>query len=313
MIDILFAGIGWTDIALTLSRIAVGAFFMLSGYHKLFNAERHRVLAEELRGHGNVDQYVNLGDCVSGPLWPCETAELLRRLDWPTVRGNHDRWVTDWPPEKHYPSDAFAFRALDASQLVWLRALPPTRELGDGVFACHGRPDDDDAYLLESIEGARLVPARRTTVAERVRAVASRFVYAHTVISQEPPQPTTRRSSIRAASDSLPMRIRLRPHTFRNPAVRLLATPYFSSMGTERALSTSPSLTIILQRLGARKKTRVPPGRISSPPGMREMVNFASTPNTSRTASNSTATRRSPSACWRKIADTALAFVKRFS
>jgi uncharacterized membrane protein YphA (DoxX/SURF4 family) len=52
MIDTLFAGIGWTDIALTLSRIAVGAFFMLSGYHKLFNAERHRVLAEELRGLG---------------------------------------------------------------------------------------------------------------------------------------------------------------------------------------------------------------------------------------------------------------------
>ena len=52
MIDILFGGIGWTDIALTLSRIAVGAFFMLSGYHKLFNAERHRVLAEELRRLG---------------------------------------------------------------------------------------------------------------------------------------------------------------------------------------------------------------------------------------------------------------------
>ena len=36
MIDILFSGIGWTDIALTLNRIAVGMFFMLSGYHKLF-------------------------------------------------------------------------------------------------------------------------------------------------------------------------------------------------------------------------------------------------------------------------------------
>ncbi len=54
--------------------------------------------------------------------------------------------------------------------------LPPTRELGDGVFACHGRPDDDNAYLLENVEGARLVPARRAEVAERVRAVASRFV-----------------------------------------------------------------------------------------------------------------------------------------
>jgi uncharacterized membrane protein YphA (DoxX/SURF4 family) len=49
MIHILFDGIGWTDIAFTLNRIAVGLFFMFSGYHKLFNAERHRVFADELR------------------------------------------------------------------------------------------------------------------------------------------------------------------------------------------------------------------------------------------------------------------------
>ncbi|THD59443.1 MAG: metallophosphoesterase [Bradyrhizobium sp.] len=126
--------------------------------------------------HRNVDQIVNLGDCVSGPLWPRETAELLMRFNWPTIRGNHDRWVTDWPAEKHYPSDSFAFRALDSVQLAWLRALPPTRDLGDGIFACHGRPDDDTAYLLENVEGDRLVPARRTQVTERVRAVTSRFV-----------------------------------------------------------------------------------------------------------------------------------------
>jgi uncharacterized membrane protein YphA (DoxX/SURF4 family) len=49
MIHILFNGVGWTDIALTLNRVAVGMFFMFSGYHKLFNAERHRVFADELR------------------------------------------------------------------------------------------------------------------------------------------------------------------------------------------------------------------------------------------------------------------------
>ena len=48
MIDILFKGIGWTDIALTLDRVAVGMFFMFSGYHKLFNAQRHRALVDEL-------------------------------------------------------------------------------------------------------------------------------------------------------------------------------------------------------------------------------------------------------------------------
>jgi uncharacterized membrane protein YphA (DoxX/SURF4 family) len=52
MIHMLFNGVGWTDIALTLNRIAVGMFFMLSGYHKLFNPERHRVFADELKELG---------------------------------------------------------------------------------------------------------------------------------------------------------------------------------------------------------------------------------------------------------------------
>lgn len=50
--DLLFVGIGWTDLAITLNRIAVGAFFLLSGYHKLFNAERHRSFVDELKGLG---------------------------------------------------------------------------------------------------------------------------------------------------------------------------------------------------------------------------------------------------------------------
>jgi uncharacterized membrane protein YphA (DoxX/SURF4 family) len=49
---LLFVGVGWTDLALTLNRIAVGTFFMLSGYHKLFNAERHRLFIDELKGLG---------------------------------------------------------------------------------------------------------------------------------------------------------------------------------------------------------------------------------------------------------------------
>jgi uncharacterized membrane protein YphA (DoxX/SURF4 family) len=52
MMDLLFKGVGWTDIALTLNRIAVGAFFMLSGYHKLFDAERHRSFVDELKALG---------------------------------------------------------------------------------------------------------------------------------------------------------------------------------------------------------------------------------------------------------------------
>jgi putative oxidoreductase len=52
MVDILFNGVGWTDIALTLNRIAVGMFFMLSGYHKLFNPQRHLMFVDELKELG---------------------------------------------------------------------------------------------------------------------------------------------------------------------------------------------------------------------------------------------------------------------
>ena len=52
MIHLLFAGFGWTDIAVTVNRIAIGAFFMLSGFHKLFNADRHRMIVDELKTLG---------------------------------------------------------------------------------------------------------------------------------------------------------------------------------------------------------------------------------------------------------------------
>jgi putative oxidoreductase len=52
MMDLLFLGVGWTDLAMTLNRIAVGTFFMLSGYHKLFDAERHRSFVDELKALG---------------------------------------------------------------------------------------------------------------------------------------------------------------------------------------------------------------------------------------------------------------------
>ncbi len=52
MLEILFNGVGWMDIAMTLNRIAVGAFFFLSGFHKLFNTERHRTFVDELKSLG---------------------------------------------------------------------------------------------------------------------------------------------------------------------------------------------------------------------------------------------------------------------
>jgi predicted phosphodiesterase len=97
-----------------------------------------------------VDAVVNLGDIVSGPLWPAETAMRLMQLDWATIRGNHERQVLAGAGVPLAASDAFAARVLGASQRDWLAALPATRWLADDVFACHGTPTSDLVYFLET-------------------------------------------------------------------------------------------------------------------------------------------------------------------
>jgi putative oxidoreductase len=48
----LIQGANAPDVALTLNRVALGAFFAISGYHKLFNAPRHGTLTRTLQDDG---------------------------------------------------------------------------------------------------------------------------------------------------------------------------------------------------------------------------------------------------------------------
>ncbi|WP_395679527.1 metallophosphoesterase family protein [Inquilinus sp.] len=123
-------------------------------------------------GRRGADAIVNLGDCVSSPLWPRETLELLIAKGWPTVRGNHDRWVSEEGDTSPQSSDGYARREIDAAGRAWLGALPMRLELPGGITAFHARPDDDNAYLLEDIEGGRLVPAPAAAVAARLGGLA---------------------------------------------------------------------------------------------------------------------------------------------
>lgn len=49
MLNTLFTGLGHTDAAILLLQVATGLFFAISGYHKLFNTERHCALRSTLK------------------------------------------------------------------------------------------------------------------------------------------------------------------------------------------------------------------------------------------------------------------------
>lgn len=129
------------------------------------------VLAD-VKPHG-VDAILNLGDCVSGPLWPRETMDLLETLNLPTARGNHDRWVAETLRERMYPSDAFASDRLTPAQRSTLGSLPARVDFGDGIVAVHGTFADDNQYLLEEIVAGVLVLGKPEAIARRLSGIAS--------------------------------------------------------------------------------------------------------------------------------------------
>ena len=106
-----------------------------------------------------VTQIVNLGDCVLGPLWPRETCALLMTRGLPTVRGNCDRAVATLVLSEMAPLQRYTVGQLEEAQRRWLGDLPATLRLDHGILAVHGRPDDDNRYLLEDVEQGRLVRA----------------------------------------------------------------------------------------------------------------------------------------------------------
>jgi predicted phosphodiesterase len=96
----------------------------------------------------DVAKVVNLGDSLSGPLWPVETAERLIALGWPSLAGNHERQLLTLASEEMGQTDAATAILLTAPIRRWMSALPASLALAEDVLLCHGTPANDHTYWL---------------------------------------------------------------------------------------------------------------------------------------------------------------------
>lgn len=122
----------------------------------------------DMAGRGVVD-VVNLGDILSGPLWPTECARFLMNRNWINISGNHDRLMTHASRNSLGPSDAFACKTLGEAEIEWLRSLPSVGKVFD-ISLFHGTPTDDSVYLLETVERGRVRLATQAEIRLRLRA-----------------------------------------------------------------------------------------------------------------------------------------------
>lgn len=141
---------------------------LLSDIHG--NLPALEAVASHLRQQ-RVDGVVNLGDSLSGPLLPLETAQWLMAQGWPTLAGNHERQLLTQAPERMGASDAFAHSRLTSVVRDWLAQLPATLRWAPDVLLCHGTPRSDAAYFLETVEAGQMRLASRAEIEERLGGV----------------------------------------------------------------------------------------------------------------------------------------------
>lgn len=141
-----------------------------------------------------VDAIVNLGDSLSGPLLPLETAQFLMAQDWVHLAGNHERQLLTLGTDRRGDSDEFAFSQLTAKELDWLATLKPSLRLSAEVFLCHGTPTSDVEYFLETVEPTYVRAASTQEIDVRIGKVDSALIACgHTHVSR----------SVRASSGQL--------------------------------------------------------------------------------------------------------------
>ena len=124
-----------------------------------------------------VDHLVNLGDILSGPLQPRETAARLMPLGLPTIRGNHERQLLDPDRERMGKSDRHAADSITAPQRRWLAALPVNLWLADDVFLCHATPVSDVDCFMENIRDGEFIPASLDEIQGRASTCAASLIF----------------------------------------------------------------------------------------------------------------------------------------
>jgi predicted phosphodiesterase len=133
-----------------------------------------------------ISDIVNLGDMVSGPMDARRTVQIMMGMDAVCVRGNHDRYVTDWALDEMYPSDRLAHSQLEPAQMEWLRALPFSTIYRDDVYLCHATPDDDNTYWMEAVTPEGIVHmAAIEAIEEKAKGITQPLILcAHTHIAR---------------------------------------------------------------------------------------------------------------------------------
>ena len=124
----------------------IDAFAVISDIHS--NVYALEAVLRDIESR-EIQQIVNLGDTLFGPIEPVRTAELLmNRSNVIHIMGNCDRYLLQSGLES--PTIRYVKPLLTPETTEWLQSFKPIWIYEDLLF-CHGTPSSDETYLLEEV------------------------------------------------------------------------------------------------------------------------------------------------------------------
>lgn len=126
--------------------------------------------------HRRVDAVVNLGDSLSGPLFPLETARFLMAQDWINLAGNHERQLITLDSRHRGLSDEYAYSQLGEEEFKWIHTLKSWYRFNAEVILCHGTIDSDIEYFLETVEPKCFRAASQDEIETRLGKVSADLI-----------------------------------------------------------------------------------------------------------------------------------------
>ncbi|UGB28732.1 metallophosphoesterase family protein [Metabacillus sp. B2-18] len=100
-----------------------------------------------------IDNIINLGDSLFGPLDPLGTFTQLIEHKMLHIMGNCDRMLLEPVNDSSHSTLHEMNQILNEEHLDWIKQLPSTVVIDD-ILLCHGTPDSDEVYLLEEMTEA---------------------------------------------------------------------------------------------------------------------------------------------------------------
>lgn len=101
----------------------------------------------------NIRTVINLGDSIYGPLWPEESALLLRKDNIIHVLGNEDEILFNQSSQN--PTCEFVLDQISSETLTWLKSIPMIYRMEKDFVGFHGTANSNHEYLVEKVTGIK--------------------------------------------------------------------------------------------------------------------------------------------------------------